>query len=126
MMLPSHRGAPPPHSRSAAYRVGLARRPPAGRPGLVTESTLEAFSRALAIGVTTLELDVRLIEDGQALVTHVTVKQPLAHSQNRVTRPHAFTLTAAGGDCSSRLVPALPRLPQRSSAEPTRADDADG
>src|SRR5215216_7178823 len=44
-----------------AHRGGLGR---------VTESTLEAFSRTLEIGVTTLELDVRLAEDGHAVVTH--------------------------------------------------------
>lgn len=44
-----------------AHRGGL---------GLVTESTLEAFANALRIGVTTLELDVQITEDGQAVVTH--------------------------------------------------------
>ena len=45
----------------AAHRGGL---------GLVTESTLEAFANALELGVTTLELDVRLTEDGKPVVTH--------------------------------------------------------
>jgi glycerophosphoryl diester phosphodiesterase len=44
-----------------AHRGGL---------GLVTESTLEAYASALKVGVTTLELDVRLAEDGQPVVTH--------------------------------------------------------
>jgi len=44
-----------------AHRGGL---------GLVTESTLEAFANALEIGVTTIELDVRLTEDRQPIVTH--------------------------------------------------------
>ena len=44
-----------------AHRGGL---------GLVTESTLEAFANALELGVTTLELDVRLTEDGDPVVTH--------------------------------------------------------
>ena len=44
-----------------AHRGGL---------GLVTESTLEAFANALELGVTTLELDVQITEDGQAVVTH--------------------------------------------------------
>ena len=44
-----------------AHRGGL---------GLVTESTLEAFANALELGVTTLELDVRLTEDGEPVVTH--------------------------------------------------------
>ena len=44
-----------------AHRGGL---------GLVTESTLEAFANALRLGVTTLELDVQITQDGQAVVTH--------------------------------------------------------
>jgi glycerophosphoryl diester phosphodiesterase len=44
-----------------AHRGGL---------GLVTESTLEAFANALELGVTTLELDVQITEDGHAVVTH--------------------------------------------------------
>jgi glycerophosphoryl diester phosphodiesterase len=44
-----------------AHRGGL---------GLVTESTLEAFANALELGVTTLELDIQITEDGYAVVTH--------------------------------------------------------
>ncbi|XVQ07927.1 glycerophosphodiester phosphodiesterase family protein [Spirillospora sp. CA-255316] len=44
-----------------AHRGGL---------GLVVESTLPAFSNALQLGVGTLELDVQITEDGQAVVTH--------------------------------------------------------
>ncbi|MFC5753546.1 glycerophosphodiester phosphodiesterase family protein [Actinomadura rugatobispora] len=44
-----------------AHRGGL---------GLVVESTLPAFSNALQLGVSTLELDVQITEDGQAVVTH--------------------------------------------------------
>jgi endonuclease/exonuclease/phosphatase family metal-dependent hydrolase len=38
--------------------------------GLTTESTLPAFAKALEIGVTTLELDVQITEDGWPVVTH--------------------------------------------------------
>jgi len=41
-----------------------------GGIGLVTESTLEAFANALEVGVTTIELDIQITEDGQAVVTH--------------------------------------------------------
>ena len=41
-----------------------------GGIGLVTESTLEAFANALEVGVTTIELDVQITEDRQAVVTH--------------------------------------------------------
>ncbi|MFN2495121.1 MAG: glycerophosphodiester phosphodiesterase family protein [Pseudonocardiaceae bacterium] len=41
-----------------------------GGIGLVVESTLAAFANALEIGVSTLELDVQITEDGVAVVTH--------------------------------------------------------
>ncbi|WP_225994144.1 glycerophosphodiester phosphodiesterase family protein [Actinomadura rudentiformis] len=44
-----------------AHRGGL---------GLVVESTLPTFANALELGVSTLELDVQITEDGQAVVTH--------------------------------------------------------
>jgi len=44
-----------------AHRGGL---------GLTTENTLEAFAKALELGVTTLELDIQITQDGHAVVTH--------------------------------------------------------
>ncbi|MDO3700326.1 glycerophosphodiester phosphodiesterase family protein [Micromonospora sp. C28SCA-DRY-2] len=44
-----------------AHRGGL---------GLRVENTLAAFGKALQLGVSTLELDVQITEDGQAVVTH--------------------------------------------------------
>lgn len=44
-----------------AHRGGL---------GLTTESTPEAFAKALELGVTTLELDTQVTEDGAVVVTH--------------------------------------------------------
>ncbi|WP_445398080.1 glycerophosphodiester phosphodiesterase [Streptomyces sp. LE64] len=44
-----------------AHRGGL---------GLVVESTIASFSNALETGVSTLELDVQITEDGHAVVTH--------------------------------------------------------
>lgn len=41
-----------------------------GGIGLVTENTLQSFANAMELGVTTLELDVQITEDGQAVVTH--------------------------------------------------------
>ncbi|MDN4594563.1 glycerophosphodiester phosphodiesterase [Polycladomyces subterraneus] len=41
-----------------------------GGIGLTVESTIAAFSRALEVGVSTLELDVQITEDHQAVVTH--------------------------------------------------------
>ncbi|MDI6627800.1 MAG: glycerophosphodiester phosphodiesterase family protein [Rhodococcus sp. (in: high G+C Gram-positive bacteria)] len=44
-----------------AHRGGL---------GLVTEGTIESFNNALQLGVSTLELDTQITEDGIAIVTH--------------------------------------------------------
>jgi glycerophosphoryl diester phosphodiesterase len=44
-----------------AHRGGL---------GLTVESTVASFSRGLEVGVSTLELDVQITEDGHAVVTH--------------------------------------------------------
>jgi glycerophosphoryl diester phosphodiesterase len=41
-----------------------------GARGLAPENTLPAFARALSIGVTTLELDVGVTEDGVVVVSH--------------------------------------------------------
>ena len=41
-----------------------------GGIGLTVENTLTAFGRALDLGVSTLELDVQITEDGHAVVTH--------------------------------------------------------
>lgn len=44
--------------------------PHRGGLGLTTENTLEAFQKAMKLGVTTLELDVQITEDHEAVVTH--------------------------------------------------------
>ncbi|GAA0925611.1 glycerophosphodiester phosphodiesterase family protein [Nonomuraea longicatena] len=41
-----------------------------GGMGLVVENTLDSFANALRLGVSTLELDVQITEDGKAVVTH--------------------------------------------------------
>ena len=41
-----------------------------GARGLAPENTLPAFDKAMAIGVTTLELDVGLTRDGQLVISH--------------------------------------------------------
>jgi glycerophosphoryl diester phosphodiesterase len=41
-----------------------------GGIGLTVENTIASFSRALDLGVSTLELDVQITEDGYAVVTH--------------------------------------------------------
>jgi glycerophosphoryl diester phosphodiesterase len=41
-----------------------------GGIGLTVENTIASFSNALQLGVSTLELDIQITEDGQAVVTH--------------------------------------------------------
>jgi glycerophosphoryl diester phosphodiesterase len=57
-LAPAHRRR---HFDLQAHRGGLALRP---------ENTLSSFGNALRLGVTTLELDVQITEDGAAVVTH--------------------------------------------------------
>jgi glycerophosphoryl diester phosphodiesterase len=47
-----------------------------GARGLAPENTVEGFAAALAIGVTTLELDVRLTRDGVPVVIHDSRPNP--------------------------------------------------
>jgi glycerophosphoryl diester phosphodiesterase len=48
-----------------------------GARGLAPENTLPAFERALALGVTTLELDVGMTADGQLVVAHDPYLNPV-------------------------------------------------
>jgi glycerophosphoryl diester phosphodiesterase len=59
--LPGWRAEQGPAFDLQAHRGGI---------GLNQESSLAAFGYALELGVTTLELDVQITEDGQAVVTH--------------------------------------------------------
>ena len=47
-----------------------------GARGLAPENTLVAFERALAIGVTTLELDTGITKDGVVVITHDPTLNP--------------------------------------------------
>ncbi|WP_250000147.1 glycerophosphodiester phosphodiesterase family protein [Actinoplanes sp. M2I2] len=95
-----------------AHRGGL---------GLTVENTLAAFGTALELGVSTLELDVQITEDGQAVVTHdrrvsgakcadtapVTTGDPefpyVGKYVNTLTVAQVRTL-----DCGSRTLPDKP------------------
>lgn len=54
------------HSRRSAFDLQAHR----GGVGLTVESTITGFSRAIELGVSTLELDVQITQDGRAVVTH--------------------------------------------------------
>lgn len=60
-MAPAATAASPSTFDLQAHRGGIA---------LTVENTLPAFERALRLGVSTLELDVQITKDGQAVVTH--------------------------------------------------------
>jgi glycerophosphoryl diester phosphodiesterase len=62
---------------AAAQPQGFDLQAHRGGMGLVTESTLQAFTNALALGVSTLELDTQVTKDGFVVVTHD--RQVLAH-----------------------------------------------
>ncbi|MDN4525150.1 glycerophosphodiester phosphodiesterase family protein [Fictibacillus fluitans] len=55
-----------------------------GGIGLTVESTIASFSRALELGVSTLELDVQITEDHQAVVTH---DRQISGTKCRDTKP---------------------------------------
>jgi glycerophosphoryl diester phosphodiesterase len=60
-MAAAHGGGHPRTFDLQAHRGGL---------GLRVESTLASFAHGLEVGVSTLELDVQITEDGKAVVTH--------------------------------------------------------
>jgi glycerophosphoryl diester phosphodiesterase len=67
-LAPAALAAPTDGPRGDGHRFDLqAHR---GGISLVVENTLPAFANALELGVSTLELDVQITEDGHAVVTH--------------------------------------------------------
>jgi glycerophosphoryl diester phosphodiesterase len=60
----------------AAHGQGFDLQGHRGARGLMPENTLPAFARALAIGVSTLELDVGVTRDGRLVVSHDSVLNP--------------------------------------------------
>ncbi|MET8139643.1 glycerophosphodiester phosphodiesterase family protein [Sphaerisporangium sp. NPDC005288] len=55
---------------SAAHHKSFDLQAHRGGLGLVVESTLDSFANGLRVGVSTLELDIQITEDGKAVVTH--------------------------------------------------------
>ena len=54
-----------------------------GARGLAPENTLPAFERALALGVTTLELDTAVTKDGVLVISHNPARQLLEERKIR-------------------------------------------
>jgi len=88
-----------------------------GARGLAPENTLPAFERALAIGVTTLELDVAITRDG------VLVLQAQGHRSQVRNREEALGRLVALVRAAAR--PPTPRKPTKVSkaAKRRRVDD---
>jgi glycerophosphoryl diester phosphodiesterase len=95
-----------------AHRGGL---------GLTVESTIASFSRALEIGVSTVELDVQITQDGAAVVTHDRRVSGAKCSDTGPVRPgdpeypyvgkYVNTLSLAQVrtlDCGSKTLPGFP------------------
>ena len=83
-----------------------------GARGLLPENTLPAFERALALGVTTLELDVAMTSDGVLVIHHdrrlnpdVTRDAAGRFLEQRGPAIHALTLAELQGYDVGRLKP---------------------
>jgi len=72
------RGGPRPDFDLQAHRGGIGLRP---------ESSIASFSYALELGVSTLELDVQITEDGQAVVTHDRRTNPVVCQDTQAAAP---------------------------------------
>jgi glycerophosphoryl diester phosphodiesterase len=96
-----------------AHRGGLALRP---------ENTLSSFGNALRLGVSTLELDIQITEDGQAVVTHDrrvdgrkcvdTAPVTIGDAEFPYAGKYVNTLTLAQVrtlDCGTRTLPQFPQ-----------------
>ena len=62
--------APPPGGRENAFRPGFDLQGHRGARGLYPENTMEGFAQTLALGVTTLEMDVVMTADGILVLHH--------------------------------------------------------
>ncbi len=106
-----------------------------GARGLAPENTLAAFSRALGLGVTTLELDTGLTRDGAVVVSHDERLNPdftrdAAGKWIDAPGPALFALTLAEvRRCDvGRLRPGTPyaaRLPEQEPADGQRVPTLD-
>jgi glycerophosphoryl diester phosphodiesterase len=107
-----------------------------GARGLAPENTLPAFARALAIGVTTLELDCGITRDGAIVVSHDSALNPditRAPDGGWLEKPgpaiHALTLAALQRYDVGRIKPGsayAQRFPTQSARDGTyipRLDD---
>ena len=102
-----------------------------GARGLAPENTIPAFRRALEIGVTTLEMDVVIAEDGTVVVSH----EPWMASEKCLTpdgarfangkRRNIYEMTyeeVAAYDCGSLTLDDFPEQTPQSAPKPRLRD----
>lgn len=102
-----------------------------GARGLAPENTLPAFRRALAIGVTTLEMDVAMAGDGTVVVSHEPWMAPekcRTPEGKRITegkRHNIFEMSyeeVAAYDCGSLQLSDFPEQESTSAPKPRLRD----
>jgi len=102
-----------------------------GARGLVPENTVPAFRRALEIGVTTLEMDVVIAEDGAVVVSHEPWMAPekcltpegARFSNGKRRNIYEMTYTeVAGYDCGSLTLDDFPEQQPESAPKPRLRD----
>src|SRR3546814_19084465 len=98
----------PPGAQQSPHR-GFDLQAHRGARGLMPENTLPAFEKALALGVTTLELDAVMTADGVVVVHH---DRRLAPERTR----------AAAGDWVAEAAPPAHLSPSASNPAPSDID----
>lgn len=102
-----------------------------GARGLAPENTIPAFRRALAIGVTTLEMDVAIAGDGTVVVSHEPWMPPekcLAPDGGRIEdgkRHNLYEMSyedVAAYDCGSLTLDDFPEQEPASAPKPRLTD----
>jgi glycerophosphoryl diester phosphodiesterase len=114
-------------SKSSTYTFDLQGH--RGARGLAPENTLQAFKKALELGVKTLELDVVLTKDGQIVVSHepwMNADICLDPDGNSIEKKNEkdynmYQMTyeeVKGYDCGSKYNPAFPEQQLESAYKP--------
>jgi glycerophosphoryl diester phosphodiesterase len=104
-----------------------------GARGLYPENTIPAFIYALDLGVTTLEMDIAITADGNAVVSHepwMSAKicshpdgRPVTAKEEKSLRIYAMSdEEVAGFDCGSRGHPEFPQQKPMAVSKPLLSD----
>lgn len=114
-------------SRSSTYDFDLQGH--RGARGLAPENTLEAFQKALELGVNTLELDLVMSKDGQIVVSHEPWMNTdicldpdgKSFEKDSEKQYNLYQMTyeeIRGFDCGSKFNPAFPEQTLESTYKP--------